>query len=67
MLNGELDESMTGAVRNCEQRPEFCWLDLKDKLLTRCANMPDYVNRANEFKLVHDVEDRITAICVTSL
>ena len=72
MLNGyrvveldvvELDDGIARVVRGCEQRPEFCRLDLKNELLTRCADMPDYIHRPNGFRLVHDIEDRITAIC----
>ncbi|HET6266915.1 MAG TPA: hypothetical protein VFG11_04290, partial [Acidobacteriota bacterium] len=67
MLNGyrvvELDDGIASVVTRCEERPEFCRLDLRDELLRRCANMPNYIHRLNGFRLVHDIEDRITAIC----
>jgi hypothetical protein len=67
VLNGyrvvELDDGIASVVRGCEQRPEFCRLDLKDELLKRCANMPNYTHGLNGIRLAHDIEDRITAIC----
>ncbi len=67
MLNGyhivELNDGIASVVKGCEQRSEFCRLDLKDKLLRRCTDMPNYIDRINGIRLAHDIQDRVTAIC----
>ena len=67
ILNGyrvvELDDGIVSVVKGCEQHSEFCRLDLKNELLKRCADMPNDIHYLNGFRLVHNIEERITAIC----
>lgn len=67
MLHGfgvvELDGKDAQTTKGCNQRPEFCKLRLRDELASRCSDHPDFINPANSWRLVHDLDQRITAIC----
>lgn len=59
----ELDDKDINTAKGCEQRPQFCRLELRDELARRCIDHPDFINPANGWRLVHDMDQKITAIC----
>jgi hypothetical protein len=59
----ELDNIEPTVVGGCEKRPDLCRLDLRDNLSKRCAERPDFIQEAAGWRLVHDIDDGITAIC----
>lgn len=58
------DEKLQPKIKQgCHAHPEFCRLDLKERLAIQCKDAPDYEQPGTGWRIVHDPDEKITVFC----